>query len=229
MILCLEVDKSVYRVISIYGLHACKRRTLAGMNYLAHLHLGGHRPAQLLGSLYGDFVKGPLPGRFPAELEAAIRLHRSIDAFTDSHPLIKASIARFPAQRRRYAGIMLDVFFDHCLARDWHLYADLPLDVFTRKVYGTLAAESQLPERLALIAPRMAAQNWLGSYRQFEVLEQVLRGISSRLSRPEGLAGGMHELQALYQPLSDDFAEFYPQLQDFAQAALAGRETASPD
>ncbi len=80
------------------------------MNYLAHLHLGGHRPAQLLGSLYGDFVKGPLPGRFPAELEAAIRLHRSIDAFTDSHPLIKASIARFPLQRRRYAGIMLDVF-----------------------------------------------------------------------------------------------------------------------
>ncbi len=132
------------------------------MNYLAHLHLGGHRPAQLLGSLYGDFVKGPLSGRFPAELEAAIRLHRSIDAFTDSHPLIKASIARFPSQRRRYAGIMLDVFFDHCLARDWHCYADLPLDVFTGKVYGTLAAEPQLPERLALIAPRMAAHGRAG-------------------------------------------------------------------
>ncbi|WP_122521296.1 ACP phosphodiesterase [Pseudomonas viridiflava] len=197
------------------------------MNYLAHLHLGGHRPAQLLGSLYGDFVKGPLPGRFPAELEAAIQLHRSIDAFTDNHPFIKASIARFPAQRRRYAGIMLDVFFDHCLARDWHHYADLPLEVFTRKVYGVLAAEPQLPERLALIAPRMAAQDWLGSYREFGVLEQVLGGISRRLSRPEGLAGGMQELQALYQPLSADFAEFYPQLQDFAQAALAGRETTS--
>ncbi|AKF50036.1 MULTISPECIES: ACP phosphodiesterase [Pseudomonas] len=197
------------------------------MNYLAHLHLGGHRPAQLLGSLYGDFVKGPLPGRFPAELEAAIRLHRSIDAFTDSHPLIKASIARFPLQRRRYAGIMLDVFFDHCLARDWHRYADLPLDAFTRKVYGTLAAEPQLPERLALIAPRMAAQDWLGSYRDFGVLEQVLSGISRRLSKPEGLAGGMQELQALYQPLSADFAEFYPLLEDFAQAARAGRETTS--
>ncbi|RMM05619.1 Acyl carrier protein phosphodiesterase [Pseudomonas syringae] len=227
MILCLEAVKSVYRVISIYGPAPRKRRRLGTMNYLAHLHLGGHRPAQLLGSLYGDFVKGPLPGRFPAELEAAIRLHRRIDAFTDNHPLIKASIARFPAQRRRYAGIMLDVFFDHCLARDWHRYADMPLDAFTRKVYGTLATEPQLPERLALIAPRMAAQDWLGSYRDFAVLEQVLNGISRRLSRPEGLAGGMQELQALYQPLSADFAEFYPQLEAFAQAALAGRETTS--
>ncbi|GFM55143.1 ACP phosphodiesterase [Pseudomonas cichorii] len=197
------------------------------MNYLAHLHLGGQRPAQLLGSLYGDFVKGPLPGRFPAELEASIRLHRSIDSFTDNHPLIKDAMARFPAQRRRYAGIMLDVFFDHCLARDWHRYADIPLESFTRKVYGALAAERQLPERLALIAPRMAAQDWLGSYREFDVLEQVLGGISRRLSRPEGLAGAMQELQALYQPLSADFAEFYPLLQNFAQAALAGRDTTS--
>lgn len=184
------------------------------MNYLAHLHLGGHRPAQLLGSLYGDFVKGPLSGRFPAELEAAIRLHRSIDAFTDSHPLIKASIARFPSQRRRYAGIMLDVFFDHCLARDWHRYADLPLDVFTGKVYGTLAAEPQLPERLALIAPRMAAQDWLGSYRDFEVLGQVLSGISRRLSRRRagrrhaGTAGALPALECGFRRVLSAIGEF---------------------
>ncbi len=191
------------------------------MNYLAHLHLGGQRPAQLLGSLYGDFVKGPLPGRFTPELEASIQLHRSIDSFTDAHPLIKDAVARFPMQRRRYAGIVLDVFFDHCLARDWALYAEQPLDVFTGSFYRILTAEADLPERLARIAPHMAAHDWLGSYREFEVLEQVLGGISRRLSRPEGLAGAMQELQALYQPLSADFAEFYPLLQDFAQAALA--------
>jgi acyl carrier protein phosphodiesterase len=191
------------------------------MNYLAHLHLGGQRPAQLLGSLYGDFVKGPLPGRFTPELEASIQLHRSIDSFTDAHPLIKDAVARFPTQRRRYAGIVLDVFFDHCLARDWALYAEQPLDVFTGSFYRILTAEADLPERLARIAPHMAARDWLGSYREFEVLEQVLGGISRRLSRPEGLAGAMQELQALYQPLSADFAEFYPLLQDFAQAALA--------
>lgn len=193
------------------------------MNYLAHLHLGGQRPAQLLGSLYGDFVKGPVAGRFPDELAQAIQLHRSIDAFTDSHPLIKQSIARFPAERRRYAGIVLDVFFDHCLARDWAQYADVPLAAFTRRVYGVLAAEPELPERLARIAPHMAAHDWLGSYEEFAVLEQVLAGISRRLSRPEGLAGAMQELHDLYQPLSSDFAEFYPILQDFSQAALAER------
>lgn len=194
------------------------------MNYLAHLHLGGQRPAQLLGSLYGDFVKGPVTGRFPDELAQAIQLHRRIDAFTDSHPLIKHSMARFPAERRRYAGIVLDVFFDHCLARDWAVYADIALPAFTRKVYGVLAAEPALPERLALIAPRMAADDWLGAYQDFAVLEHVLAGISRRLSRPQGLAGAMQELHGLYQPLSADFAEFYPILQDFSQAALAELE-----
>jgi acyl carrier protein phosphodiesterase len=193
------------------------------MNYLAHLHLGGQRPAQLLGSLYGDFVKGPVADRFAPGLAEAIQLHRRIDAFTDAHPLIRQSIARFPAERRRYAGIILDVFFDHCLARDWPLYSDEPLPAFTRKVYAVLAAEPQLPERLAAIAPRMAAQDWLGSYQQFAVLEQVLAGIARRLSKPEGLAGAMPELRALYQPLSADFAEFYPLVQAFAQAAQAGR------
>jgi acyl carrier protein phosphodiesterase len=191
------------------------------MNYLAHLHLGGQTPAQLLGSLYGDFVKGLLSGRFPADIEEAIRLHRRIDVFTDAHPVTKRAMARFPVERRRYAGIVLDVFFDHCLARDWQRYSDVTLDAFTGRVYRVLANEPQLPERLALIAPRMAAQDWLGSYVDFEVVGNALAGISRRLSRPEGLAGAMQELQALYRPLSEDFSEFYPQLQAFAQAALA--------
>ncbi len=190
---------------------------LRGMNYLAHLHLGGQRPGQLLGSLYGDFVKGRLQGQFDPEIEAAIQLHRSIDVFTDRHPLVDVSLSRFSITRRRYAGIVLDVFFDHCLARDWTLYADQPLEQFTSGVYRVLSAEAQLPERLAQIAPHMVANDWLGSYREFAVLEQVLRGISRRLTRPEELAAAMQELRVLYEPLSDDFRLFYPQLQQFAQ------------
>ena len=185
------------------------------MNYLAHLHLGGQRPGQLLGSLYGDFVKGRLQGQFDPEIEAAIQLHRSIDVFTDRHPLVDVSLSRFSMTRRRYAGIVLHVFFDHCLARDWTLYADQPLEQFTSGVYRVLSTEAQLPERLAQIAPHMVANDWLGSYREFAVLEQVLRGISRRLTRPEELAAAMQELRMLYEPLSDDFRLFYPQLQDF--------------
>ncbi|MEK1838136.1 ACP phosphodiesterase [Pseudomonas sp. NPDC089918] len=187
------------------------------MNYLAHLHLGGQRPGQMLGSLYGDFVKGRLQGQFDPEIEAAIQLHRSIDVFTDRHPLVDIALSRFSLTRRRYAGIVLDVFFDHCLARDWTLYADQPLEQFTAHVYRVLSAEPQLPERLARIAPHMVANDWLGSYQEFEVLEQVLRGISRRLTRPEELAGAMQELRRLYEPLSEDFRLFYPQLQHFVQ------------
>ncbi|MGH8346218.1 MAG: ACP phosphodiesterase [Pseudomonas sp.] len=187
------------------------------MNYLAHLHLGGQRPGQLLGSLYGDFVKGRLQGQFAPDIEGAIQLHRSIDVFTDRHPLVDVALSRFSLTRRRYAGIVLDVFFDHCLARDWALYADRPLALFTSDVYRVLSSERQLPGRLAQIAPHMVANDWLGSYREFEVLEQVLRGISRRLTRPEELAAAMQELRRLYEPLSEDFRLFYPQLQDFAR------------
>ncbi|MCW3149928.1 ACP phosphodiesterase [Stutzerimonas stutzeri] len=191
------------------------------MNYLAHLHLGGRQPADMLGSLYGDFVKGPLQGRWPLQVEAGIRLHRQIDAFTDSHPLVLQAKARFPSERRRYAGILLDLFFDHCLAANWRDYSTEPLEDFTLRVYRALQNEPQLPGKLALIAPRMAEQDWLGSYREFAVLEQVLASMSRRLSRPEGLAGGLAELERLYQPLHEDFRAFYPQLCAFASHAGA--------
>ncbi|MEE9102444.1 ACP phosphodiesterase [Pseudomonas nitroreducens] len=188
------------------------------MNYLAHLHLGGDRPAQLLGSLYGDFVKGPLAGQWPADIEAAIRVHRRIDAFTDSHPLIQIAKTRFPQERRRMAGVLLDVFFDHCLARDWGRFSEEPLEQFTHRVYGVLGRTPGLPERLARIVPRMAAQDWLGSYRQFEVLQDVVFGMSRRLSRPSLLDGAWDELERLYLPLSADFREFYPELQSYVRS-----------
>ncbi|BBT15242.1 ACP phosphodiesterase [Metapseudomonas otitidis] len=192
------------------------------MNYLAHLHLGGPAPHQLLGSLYGDFVKGPLDGRWPQGIEAGIRLHRRIDLFTDTHPLVRDARALFPAARRRVSGILLDLFFDHCLARDWADYAEVPLPTFTGQVYRVLADQAALPGALARIAPRMAEQDWLGSYCEFDTLAAVVGGMSRRLSRPELLAGGFDELAERYQPLSDHFRRFYPELQRFAaQAGMA--------
>lgn len=170
----------------------------------------------MLGSLYGDFVKGPLTGRWPAEIEAGILLHRKIDVFTDSHPIVLQAKQRFPSERRRYAGILIDLFFDHCLAADWHLYSPEPLRVFTARVYRVLREETELPGKLATLAPRMAEQDWLGSYRDFTVMEQVVAAMSRRLTRPEGLAGGAAELERIYSPLRQDFHAFYPELQAFA-------------
>ena len=188
------------------------------MNYLAHAWLARHSDDALLGGLLGDFVFGQSALLdWPEPIRAEIVRHRRIDRYTDDHPAVVAARTRF-GPLRRYAGIVLDVYFDHCLARDWADYHAEPLPQFTGRVYEVLAAQRELPERLAYIAPHMAAQDWLGSYREFAVLEQVIGGMSRRLSRPQLLAGAMSELERLYQPLSDDFREFYPQLQVFARS-----------
>lgn len=187
------------------------------MNYLAHLHLGGPEPQALLGSLYGDFVKGRLAGHWPPTIEAAIKLHRKVDAFTDQHPLLVAAKGRFKKTPRRFSGIVLDVFFDHCLAKNWQHYADVPLGQFTQSVYQVLAATDPLPGKLALIAPKMAAADWLGSYQHFQVLEQVLAGIAKRFIEPEVLDHGFAELAQHYQAFAEDFTQFYPELLRFAQ------------
>lgn len=110
------------------------------------------------------------------------------------------------------------MFFDHCLARHWGEYAERPLAQFTGDFYKVLLAEPELPGRLARIAPFMAADDWLGAYGDFAMLEQVFQGIARRLSRPEGMTGMMDEVERLYTPLLADFREFYPQLQAFAAA-----------
>ena len=186
------------------------------MNYLAHLHLGGAEPEQLLGSLYGDFVKGRLKGMWPEPVEQAIWLHRRIDVFTDQHAIVERAKARFTQTQRRYSGILVDVFFDHCLACHWGQYANEPLPQFTQKVYQTLTHTPNLPESLARIAPHMVKHDWLGSYKEFAILDQVISGIAKRLSRPDALALGFAQMQELYAVLNQDFAHFYPELMAFA-------------
>ena len=191
------------------------------MNYLAHLHLGGQEPEQLLGSLYGDFVKGALAGRFSARTEEAINLHRKIDVFTDSHPVVRRALGRFTVTRRRYAGIALDMFFHHCLARDWDRYAETTLDAFSKRVYTVLRSEADLPERLARIAPLIISEDWLGAYRDFSMIGHGLDVISERLSGPENLHDAFEELTNLYLPLSSDFEELYSSLMRFAKCGPA--------
>lgn len=111
----------------------------------------------------------------------------------------------------------MDLFFDHCLARDWDHYAEVPLSAFTARVYRLLEQRADLPVTLARITPRMVAQDWLGGYRDFAVLEVVLDGMRRRLSRPRLLDGALADLERLYHPLSEDFRHFYPELQAFAR------------
>ena len=156
------------------------------MNYLAHLFLAGPEPEALLGALMGDFVKGVLDERYPAAITRALALHRRIDTFTDAHPVTAASRARISPERRRFAGIMVDLFYDHFLARHWDEHAREPLDAFTARVYALLEQhDALLPERLRSIAPRMAQADWLASYAR--------GGIDPRRARPHEPAAQARE------------------------------------
>ena len=154
------------------------------MNYLAHTWLARHSDEALLGGLLGDFVHGHAALQdWPPEVTQEILLHRRIDRYTDTHPAVTEVRAAF-GDLRRYAGIVLDVYFDHRLARDWLRWNDAPLHEFTQRVYRVLGEHrDQLPPRLQRIAPHMAADDWLGSYRHRDAVDGAIRGISTRLSR----------------------------------------------
>jgi acyl carrier protein phosphodiesterase len=188
------------------------------MNYLAHLYLAPPGDDALLGSLMGDFVKGPLPGGYPPGIAHAMILHRRIDAFTDAHPRVRVSRERVSGPRRRFAGIMVDLFYDHFLARHWHRYCEERLDAFTRRVYALLAErEHTLPPRLREVAARMRETDWLGSYREIGNIHVALDRMSLRLRRGNRLRGAAEELEGKYDEFEADFRTFFPDLTHFAR------------
>ena len=189
------------------------------MNYLAHAWLARHSDDAILGALLGDFVFGQsvLQDWRPSVRMEIVR-HRRIDRYTDTHPSVVAARILF-GELRRYAGIVLYVYFDHRLARDWRRWNDAPLDAFTTRIYRVLREHrDELPPRLHAIAPRMAAHDWLGSYAQRDSVDGVVRGIATRLSRNgERLVECLDVLRANEAAVDAAFETFFPDLIEAAE------------
>ncbi|GGP26623.1 acyl carrier protein phosphodiesterase [Silvimonas amylolytica] len=190
------------------------------MNYLAHILLAGPDPAYRLGALLGDFVKGPMPGVLPPAVAEGVILHRSIDVFTDAHPAFLASRARVSGARRRYSGIMVDMFYDHFLAAHWAKFGRGALPDFAGETYALFAQNGDLlPARLAQILPNMTRNDWLTSYRRPEAIAGAINGMAAhRLSQPNALGGGGDELLEKYAEFEGDFLAFWPQVRAHAEA-----------
>ena len=187
------------------------------MNFLAHAYLAGNSDHAIVGALMGDFVKGPLSGQHGTEITRALALHRRIDAYTDTHHVVRQSRHRVSPARRRFAGVLVDMFYDHFLACHWDEYNDAPLERFTARIYSALRKHhALLPERLQDIAPRMAAADWLGSYRHVEAVGLALDRMGERLKRGNALLGSTEELLAHYNAFDEDFGAFFPDLVRFA-------------
>ena len=182
------------------------------MNFLAHLLLSPPTPDGRLGGLLGDFVKGPLDqAGYPPGVTAGIRLHRRVDSFTDAHPAVQVARNLVSPGRRRFAGILVDIFFDHFLAQRWERWHAVPLPRFASTVYDELArTPHSVPSRFALMAPTMAAQDWLGSYASAVGISLTLERMSHRSPVAAPLAGGGEELIGAFDGFERAFESFFP-------------------
>lgn len=198
------------------------------MNYLAHLFLADGSTESLLGALLGDFVKGSLRDRYTEGIRRGIELHRKVDTFTDSHEIVRQSKNRISPVRRRFAGIIVDVFYDHFLAKNWHEYSQEPLRHFANRMYDSLLEnQAILPDRLQQTLPYMIGQNWLCSYKEIDVIDKVLNRMSQRIKRENSLKHSTEELAENYDQLQADFSSFFPDLINYVKVCKqeATRET----
>jgi acyl carrier protein phosphodiesterase len=199
------------------------------MNYLAHVFLARHDDAAMVGAMLGDFVKANDVLAYPPAIAREITLHRHIDSYTDSHPVVRDAKELFGEGRRRYAGIVLDVFYDHELSRHWARWSDEPRDRLIARFYAALQAhEAILPPRLREMLPWLIGQDWLGGYGTFAGVEGTIARVSRRLSRNgELLRDGVHDLVRHRGAIAAGFDAFFPDLVRFAQERRAELLTSS--
>jgi acyl carrier protein phosphodiesterase len=189
------------------------------MNHLAHALLAGDDEWLQLGGMLGDFVHGqPDPVLFPPRVIAGIRLHRAIDVYTDAHPEVLAAKARLPPPYRRYAGILLDMWFDHCLALDFARWCVQPLDDYSDALRALLHRhDALLPPALRRFRGYMEAHGLPAGYAERAVLGRALVGIGQRLTRDNPLDSALPVLVEWEAMLRQHFEVFFPQLQVFAR------------
>lgn len=188
------------------------------MNFLAHAHLSGGDAELLVGNLVADAVKGNQISRYPEKVARGILLHRQIDTFTDSHPIVRNSKNAIKNQAGRYAGVDVDIYYDHFLARKWNGYSDVPLEQFTVSVYHELGSHGDLlPARVKRMLPYMVAQNWLNSYANLADLRRIFYGMDRRTNFRSGMSKAVEILEMHYDALEKDFERFYPEIIAFAE------------
>ena len=194
------------------------------MNFLAHALLAGESPALVVGGVVGDWIKGPLPAGLPEDLARGVALHRAIDVFAETHPAFCASRARMSAGRRRYAGVLVDIFYDHLLARDWARYRGDGLGSYCALVYRQIAdRRHHLPASAHHALELMAREDWLQSYGGLEGIADVLARMARRARQPNPLAGGEADFVAAAEGFERDFRDWLPDAQHFVADWLTAR------
>ncbi len=191
------------------------------MNFLAHAYLSGDSDQVMLGNFIADFVKGNVAESCQRNVYKGILLHREIDFFTDRHRLFIKSKQRLWPKHRHYSSVIVDIFYDHFLAKNWQEYSTTPLHDFARHVYSTMQRfDGLLPLKAKQVLPRMIADNWLVNYQHLEGIKRAMQGMARRASFRSEMAWATGDLQKDYEKFENDFREFFPELAGHAASCL---------
>ena len=183
------------------------------MNYLAHIFLSGIDDEILVGNFIGDYVKGRDYENFSPKIRKGILLHRHIDSFTDTHKIVQQSMRYFAPKYRFYSGIIIDVLYDHFLAKNWQRFSPEPLDEFKENVFDILKHYySILPERVQFFIPSFIKNDWINTYSSIEGIITVFYRMSLRTSLPNEIDFAREIIHKYYIQLESEFLTYFPDL-----------------
>ena len=183
------------------------------MNFLAHAYLSGEDRLIRIGNFMGDFVKGSNYLQYPEAVQKGILMHRSIDAFTDRHPLVLSGKTRFDAKYHRYSSVLMDLLYDHFLAKDWYNFHSMPLHDYVNEIHNDLLNHFELyPERLKSSLPTFMKHRWIERYVGLEGLRDVCEVMSQTTSLPAETDFAMEVIVQNYETFRNEFYEFFSQI-----------------
>ena len=191
------------------------------MNFLAHIHLSGENEFIKIGNFMADGVRGKQYENFPPAIQKGILLHRAIDTFTDAHPIFRQSTKRLHARYHHYAGVIVDMYYDHFLAKNWSNYHPENLDLYANTFYQSLLDNhTLLTTKTQNILPYMMEYNWLVSYQSISGLERILSQMDHRTKNQSLMRFATEELITYYDEFETEFSLFYKEVQLFSKNKL---------
>lgn len=183
------------------------------MNFLAHIYLSGDNDLIKIGNFMADGIRGKQYENYPLEIQKGIILHRAIDTFTDAHPIFRQSTKRLHNNYHHYAGVIVDILYDHFLAKNWNKYSDEKLEDFVEQFYKSLHDNNNvLSERAIRIMPILIEENWLVSYLTIDGIKHILTQMDRRTKNQSKMQFATQELLEFYTEFEDEFTRFFNEL-----------------
>ncbi|MDF2176901.1 ACP phosphodiesterase [Aliiglaciecola sp. CAU 1673] len=183
------------------------------MNYLAHLFLAQPSADSYFGNLLGDFSRGIDASSYSEAVQAGLANHRLVDRFTDTHPIVRDARQHFSPKRRRFAGIAMDVLFDHFLICHWQDFSDQLFESFCQQTYSYLGIRLQeMPPRMQHVVGNMIEHHWFAQYQSLHGVGRALDNIARRIRFENDFSGCLDEIERYHEELESCFLQFFPEL-----------------